>query len=191
MANKQGGCESVIDSTLQSEDSLPSTIKACNVRGRKSIGSRRSLCFDTLDNRCKQNEGKSSHMEAQLDENKLNSYEKYLENLNSEHISWKVLLAERKKYYKELSDKYKREAIILDKNSFENILTKEDMAFLENRPNYENIMTELNKLGKMAIIAKHEKHKTAQLNANVKKIVEQQAAEEEERILRYLTSLYM
>jgi hypothetical protein len=78
----------------------------------------------------------------------------------------------------------------LDWGNCADILLDEDKQFLNDQPEYENVVSKMNRVAEMAAICMHMKHKSARASTGIIEIAEQQAAAVKKKILKHAESYH-
>ncbi|EEB10450.1 hypothetical protein Phum_PHUM042130 [Pediculus humanus corporis] len=73
------------------------------------------------------------------------SAKSYLDSLLKEKEDWSKIYQEKKKVCEVLEEKFKIESLVINKSDVENYLSPEDKIFLENKPNYLEMMETVKK----------------------------------------------
>lgn len=107
----------------------------------------------------------------------------YIENLRKEITEWKDLMRKQKNELNSLSESYRNK----QEQSFDlSILSASDRAFLNDGPNYEEFLSQVQELRKVAIKVAYLNLQNSELETNLTKLLESEIEDASVRVIKLI-----
>ncbi|XP_021922567.1 uncharacterized protein LOC110831176 isoform X2 [Zootermopsis nevadensis] len=194
--NELGTASDKCQRTIGDEDNgssyLPTSKNTTTSTGRKSFSRRRSSCFDTQEiSGSTSNKNTNHQLGVEESGTAATSTKECMQKLKLEKEAWRTMCEERKKAYETMKENLNSKPLKLDWDNCADALSDEDKQFLNDHPQYENIVAKMNQVAEVASICTHMRYKSAHTSAKIIATAEQQGVALKKKIVKYVESYYI